>query len=74
MARTKPDYEGLKVQEWLTYAQALAYTNLPENKFKEHVKPYVNKYMRDDKSVQYKLIELSQRMDKLVVVKALQYE
>ena len=72
--RTKPDYEGLKVQEWLTYPQALAYTNLTVDDFATNVKPYVNKYMRDKKSVQYSLIELRQRMQQLVVIKALQYE
>ena len=32
MARRKADYEGLKVQEFLSKAQAMAYTNYPDEK------------------------------------------
>ena len=48
MARKKRDFDGLKVQEFLTKAQAMAYTNYPEDKFDEEVRPYLHVYRNGD--------------------------
>ena len=50
MARRKADYDGLMVQEFLSKAQAMAYTNyLDEKKFDEEVRPYMHVYRNGDK-------------------------
>ena len=50
MASKKADYEGLMVQEFLSKAQAMAYTNyLDEKKFDEEVRPYLHVYRNGDK-------------------------
>ena len=50
MARKKPDYDGLLVQEFLSKAQAMAYTNyLDEKKFDEEVRPALHVYRNGDK-------------------------
>ena len=62
MARTKADFEGLKVQEFLTKAQAMAYTlRLTEEKFDADIRPYVHIY-RGGKGGCYYLPELRKRM------------
>ena len=70
MARTKADFEGLKVQEFLTKAQAMAYTlrKTPES-FDEEIGPYVNLY-EAGKGGCYYLPELRKRMLSLLVVKS----
>ena len=50
MASKKADYDGLMVQEFLSKAQAMAYTNyLDEKKFDEEVRPYMHVYRNGDK-------------------------
>ena len=50
MASKKADYEGLMVQEFLSKAQAMAYTNYPnEKKFDEEVRPYMHVYRNGDR-------------------------
>lgn len=50
MARRKADYDGLMVQEFLSKAQAMAYTNYTdEKKFDEEVRPYMHVYRNGDK-------------------------
>lgn len=45
MPRTKADFEGLRCQEFLTKAQAMAYTQrLTEEKFDEDIKRRVHIY------------------------------
>lgn len=49
MASKKADYEGLMVQEFVTKAQAMAYTNmLTEAAFDEKILPYVHTYQNSD--------------------------
>ena len=50
MSSKKADYEGLMIQEFLSKAQAMAYTNyLDEKKFDEEVRPYMHVYRNGDK-------------------------
>jgi len=72
MARTKADYDGLKVQEWLTKAQAMAYVNeLDETKFREKYGIHCNVYDGGD----YYLPELrAAKMNRPLVRRASQYE
>ena len=72
MARTKADYDGLKVQEWLTKAQAMAYVNeLDETKFREKYGMQCHVYDGGD----YYLPELrSAKMNRPLVRRASQYE
>lgn len=49
MASKKADYERLMVQEFVTKAQAMAYTNmLTEAAFDEKILPYVHTYQNSD--------------------------
>lgn len=49
MASKKADYDGLMVQEFVTKAQAMAYTNmLTEVAFDEKILPYVHTYQNSD--------------------------
>lgn len=49
MASKKADYDGLMVQEFVTKAQAMAYTNmLTEAAFNEKILPYVHTYQNSD--------------------------
>ena len=49
MASKKADYDGLMVQEFVTKAQAMAYTNmLTEAAFDEKILPYVHTYQNSD--------------------------
>lgn len=49
MASKKADYDGLMVQEFVTKAQAMAYTNmLTEASFDEKILPYVHTYQNSD--------------------------
>ena len=62
MARKKADFEGLKVQEFLTKAHAMAYTlRLTEEKFDAEIRPYVHIY-RAGQGGCYYLPELRKRM------------
>jgi len=68
MARTKADFEGLKVQEFLTKAQAMAYTlRLTEEKFNEEIFPFVHVY-KAGKGGAYYVPELRKRMLELEVL------
>ena len=66
MARTKADFEGLKVQEFLTKAQAMAYLNFTADEMKEYILPYVHVYRSKYKKGDYFLPELRARKLKLV--------
>ena len=72
MARTKADYEGLHVQEWLTKAQAMAYVNeKDETKFREKYALHCNCYNGGD----YYLPELrARKMNLPMVHEACKYE
>ena len=72
MARTKADYDGLIVQEWLTKAQAMAYVNeRDETKFREKYGAHVNCYNGGD----YYLPELrARKMNLPKVHEASKYE
>lgn len=49
MASKKADYDGLMVQEFVTKAQAMAYTNMQtEPAFDELILPYVHTYRNSD--------------------------
>ena len=61
MARTKADYESLMVQEFLSKAQAMAYTNTTEEEFKEWIAPYCHVYRSKYKAGDYFLPELRKR-------------
>ena len=71
MARRKADYDGLMVQEFLSKAQAMAYTNYPdEKKFDEEVRPYMHVYRNGDRRSKgdYFLLELRKRKLELVEI------
>lgn len=68
MARRKADFDSLLVQEFLTKAQAMAYTlRLTEEKFNEEIAPYVHTY-RGGHGGCYYLPELRKRMLELVEI------
>ena len=59
MTSKKADYDGLRIQDFLTMAQAMAYTNYPtEDKFKSEVLPYVHVYKSGQRGGQYYVPEL----------------
>jgi hypothetical protein len=59
MASRKADYDGLKVQDFLNKAQAMAYTNYPtEVMFNEDVLPYVHCYKSGKPGGQFYVPEL----------------
>ncbi len=67
MARKKADYDGLIIQEFLTKAQAMAYTlRGTEEKFNVEIHPYVHTY-QGGHGVCYFLPELRKRMLQLEV-------
>ena len=69
MARRKADFDGLQVQEFLTKAEAMAYTlRLTEEKFNEEIMPYVHVYQGGQGGCYY-VQELRKRMLSLVVLK-----
>ena len=74
MARTKADYDGLLVQEWLTFAQALAYSNYDAENFNKDIKPFIGKYKRNKSDVQYFLPEIRKRLKDLQVCEGCKYE
>ncbi len=70
MASKKADYDGLMVQEFVTKAQAMAYTNmLTETAFDEKILPYVHTYQNSDgrSKGDFFIPELRQRKLQLVV-------
>lgn len=73
MARRKPDYDGLLVQEFLSKAQAMAYTNTTEKEFKEWIAPWCHVYRSKHKSGDYFLPELRKRKLDLVEIEPTQY-
>lgn len=67
MARRKADFDGLLVQEFLTKAQAMAYTNyLTEEIFDKEIHPYVHTY-QSGHGVNYYIPELRKRKLAMVV-------
>ena len=71
MASKKADYEGLKVQEFVSKAQAMAYTNmLTEEAFDSKILPYVHTYQNSDGRGKgdYYIPELRKRKLQLVVI------
>ena len=71
MASKKADFEGLMVQEFLTKAQAMAYTNmLTEDAFDAKILPYVHTYQNSDGRGKgdFYLPELRKRKLQLVVL------
>ena len=71
MASKKADYEGLMVQEFLSKAQAMAYTNYQnEVKFDEEIAPYCHVYKNSDSRSKgdYYLPELRQRKLQLIQI------
>lgn len=68
MASRKADFDGLLVQDFLTKAQAMAYTlRLSEDKFNTEIAPYVHVY-RAGKGGCYYLPELRKRMLDMVEI------
>ena len=71
MASKKADYEGLMVQEFLSKAQAMAYTNFKrEESFDEMIAPWCHVYMNSDNRSHgdYYLPELRKRKLELAVI------
>ena len=71
MASKKADYEGLKVQEFVNKAQAMAYTNMQtELAFDEYILPYVHTYQNSDGRGKgdFFIPELRKRKLQLVVI------
>lgn len=69
MASKKADYEGLIVQEFLSKAQAMAYTNFRvESEFDKHIGAYCHIYRNSDSRSKgdYYLPELRKRKLELV--------
>lgn len=69
MASKKADYEGLMVQEFLSKAQAMAYTNFKvESEFDLHIGRYCHVYLNSDSRSKgdYFLPELRKRKLELV--------
>ena len=71
MARRKADYDGLMVQEFLSKAQAMAYTNFrTEEEFNKWIRPAVHVYRNGDSRSKgdYFLPELRKRKLELVMM------
>lgn len=71
MASKKADYESLMVQEFLTKAQAMAYTNFKtEESFDEMIAPWCHVYRNSDGRSEgdYFLPELRKRKLELAVI------
>ena len=68
MARPKADYDGLMVQEFLSFEQAMAYCNFTADEMKELVLPYVHTYRSKYKKGDYYLPELRKRKLELAVI------
>ena len=71
MARKKADYDGLLVQEFLSKAQAMAYTNFKnEEAFDEMIAPWCHVYRNSDNRSKgdYYLPELRKRKLDLVAM------
>ena len=71
MASKKADYEGLIVQEFLSKAQAMAYTNFKvESEFDMHIGRYCHVYRNSDSRSKgdYFLLELRKRKLELVEI------
>ena len=71
MASKKADYEGLMVQEFLSKAQAMAYTNFKvESEFDKHIGAYCHIYRNSDSRSKgdYYLPELRKRKLAMVEV------
>ena len=68
MARPKADYDGLMVQEFLSFEQAMAYCNFTAEEMKELVLPYVHTYRSKYKKGDYYLPELRKRKLAMVEV------
>ena len=68
MARPKADYDGLMVQEFLSFEQAMAYCNFTADEMKELVLPYVHTYRSKFKKGDYYLPELRKRKLAMVEV------
>ena len=62
------------MQEFVTFAQALAYTNFTDENFNKDIKPYVRKYRRNKDDIQYFIPELRERVRELEVCGACKYE
>ena len=73
MARRKADYDSLLVQEFLSFSQAMAYTNMTEDDFKELIAPYCHVYKSKFKHGDYFLPELRKRKLQLAVIEPTQY-
>ena len=73
MARRKADYDSLMVQEFLNFSQAMAYTNMTEEDFKEWIAPYCHVYKSKFKHGDYFLPELRKRKLELAVIEPTQY-
>ena len=72
MASKKADYDGLMVQEFLSKAQAMAYTNFKvESEFDLHIGRYCHVYRNSDKRSKgdYYLPELRKRKLELVEIR-----
>lgn len=68
MARPKADYDGLMVQEFLSFEQAMAYCNFTADEMKELVLPYVHRYRSKYKKGDYYLPEIRKRKLELVEI------
>ena len=71
MASKKADYESLKVQEFLSTAQAMAYTNFKtEESFDEMIAPWCHVYRNSDgrSDGDYFIDELRKRKMELAVI------
>ena len=68
MARPKADYDGLMVQEFLSFEQAMAYCNFTAEEMKELVLPYVHTYRSKYKKGDYYLPEIRKRKLELVEI------
>ena len=71
MASKKADYESLKVQEFLSKSQAMAYTNFKtEESFDEMIAPWCHVYRNSDgrSDGDYFIDELRRRKMELAVI------
>ena len=71
MASKKADYDSLKVQEFLSKAQAMAYTNFKtEESFDEMIAPWCHVYRNSDgrSDGDYFIDELRKRKMELAVI------
>ena len=68
MSGRRPDFDGLKVQEFLTKAQAMAYTmHKSEESFDTYIRPYVHQY-RGGQCMLFYVPELRKRMLQMVEI------